>query len=126
MKKFVKESLYEKFTEGGDPIKDLGIGMIDKITSEALSYLYDPTNQLKEIKKKEPELADLIEVAQDLEAEGIIQLGDYFDWKTEDEMWNYIYKKAKGRFYYNGTPDTDGVMVVFSKIELPSAEKIEQ
>jgi hypothetical protein len=120
-----EKDINEKFTEDSDPIQDLGIGITHKITSEALFYLYDPSNEVEEIEKNDPDLGLLIRAAQDLEAEGIIKLGKYFDWTEDEEMWKYIYKYKKGRFVYNGTPDTDGVLVVFSKIELPSAERIE-
>jgi hypothetical protein len=123
--KLVKESLTEKFQEKSDPIRDLDISMIHKITSEALSYLYDPSNEVEEIEKDDPDLGMLIRTAQDLEAKGIIKLGKYFDYTEDEEMMDYIYKNVRGRFVYNGTPDTDGVAVVFSKIELPNAEEIE-
>jgi hypothetical protein len=61
---------------------------------------------------------------QDLEQEGIIENGNVFDWSSKAEMENYISKNAKGRYVYDGNPNSDTTWVIFSKIKLPKADKI--
>jgi hypothetical protein len=61
--------------------------------------------------------------------EKYLHLGGFFDWKEESKMWTSIErfrKKHRGYTYlYNAYPGGDGTMVVFSKIELPRAERVE-
>jgi hypothetical protein len=123
--KIVKESINEKFTKDSDPISDMGIGIINKITSEALLYLYGYSNEdIEEVEKENPEFGNQINAAIELQLKGIIKPGNYFDWQNEYELQDYIRKNAKDRYVYNGTPNTSGCWVIFSKIELPSADEI--
>lgn len=59
MIKLVKESLYEAFSEGGDPIEDMGIGVLSKYkdildsTYKFWNYVETKdTNRIKDIIKK--------------------------------------------------------------------------
>jgi len=64
MKKLVKESLYEKFTEGGDPIEDMGIGMAAKIKKAMDTYYkYKYFNELDATFKDVNRIRDIVEKA---------------------------------------------------------------
>jgi hypothetical protein len=129
--------------EETNPLKKLGIGLehfIKKITSEDLELLsiYLDHNKEKEFiemciengdseeeAKKELEKAKRIKIA----LKGHIFIGNFFDWKEEEEMERYISKvigpNRKYHYAYNAYPGGDGWYVVFSDIELPNAEFIE-
>ena len=117
----------EKFNQYSDPVKDLKIGIISKITSEDLSFLYGYSED--EIKEMRDELGnDTVEqilTAMELEDKGIIETGNYFDYLDEHhELLDYIEKYAEGRYVYDGSPHDDGTWVIFSEIELLSATKV--
>jgi len=123
--KIIREHINEKFTQDSDPINDMGIGFVNKITSEALYYLYGHSDEdIEKIEKENPDFGNQINAALELQHQGIIKVGNYFYWQEIDEMQEYIRKNAKGRYVYNGTPNTDGCWVIFSKIELPSADEV--
>jgi len=123
--KIIREHINEKFTKDSDPISDMGIGIINKITSEALYYLYGYSNEdMEKIEKENSDFGNQINAALELQHQGIIKTENYFDWQEVDEMQEYIRKNAKGRYVYNGAPNTDGCWVIFSKIELPSADEV--
>jgi hypothetical protein len=92
-------------------------------TSTHLNYLYDPWDNAKDFKKEYPKEAHLVDLVQKLEAEGILENGDSFDREDQEKMEEYIKKNAKGRYVYDGAADSDSV--IFSKIKLPKATKIE-
>jgi len=61
--KIVKESLYEKFTEGGDPISDMGIGFAPKIKKAMETYYrYGSSYTLPEFKDNQ-RIRDIVEKA---------------------------------------------------------------
>ena len=123
--RLIREHINEKFIKDSDPISDMGIGIINKITSEALYYLYGYSDEdIEEIEKKNPDFGNQINAALELQHQGIIKTENYFDWQEVDEMQEYIRKNAKGRYVYNGAPNTDGCWVIFSKIKLPSADEV--
>jgi len=55
-------------------------------------------------------------------------VGDFFDWKEEDEMLSYIRKHLRKhplyKYAYNAYPGGDGTSLVFSKVKLPKAEEV--
>jgi hypothetical protein len=104
---------------------DFQRGLASKITSTHLNYLYDPWDNAKDFKIEYPKEAYLVDLVQELEAEDVLESGDSFDWDDKEEMKEYIKKNAKGRYVYDGATGTDTAWVVFSKIKLPKADKIE-
>jgi hypothetical protein len=111
------------FERKQDPLKAMDVGkqhiIIDSITSEDLYAFVSSRVFSDEI--EDPERFKVIEKALKKE----VTVGEYFDWKEDDKLEKYLRKKQKDRFVYNTTPEADGVLVVFSKIKLPSAEEIE-
>jgi len=84
---FLKESLNEKFTEDSDPIKDMGIGMIQKALKTNTSYFTDEeyANWLVNLL---PIILDTDEIPEDI-------LGKVFtiDWKYFPKINEFINNK---------------------------------
>lgn len=145
--KLVPESLNElhQFERGKDPKRALRIGkqhLIPEITSEdleAISVIYDSDGQinsfedfvdfhgiedddLEEAKADYDRLQDIL-----IALEGDIEWGEYKDWKEYDEVRDYLKHNTPEDmpYIYNAFPGGDGIQIVFSSVELPSAEEID-
>jgi len=131
--KIVKENI--NFERGLDPKASMQIGdaaiLPQIITSDDLcgvSYIdqwddmLDPDRDADQIEEDDKRYVFLKRVKRFLK--GKVTFGQYFDWKEDQEMEEYIRKYARGRYVYTYTPGQDGAGVAFSKIELPKAEEI--
>lgn len=130
------------FQRGQDPKTALDVGVIKSITSEDLSllgfgWLYDEQRFDEEEFKREYNFAgdsaqekkETLErakaVAKILE-DRIIMYYPFFDWKEESEMYAFIksHPFLGYPYLYDAVPSMDEWRIVFSKIELPNAEKV--
>lgn len=129
----LKESV--NFERGIDPKSSMRIGnaailpqMITSDDLEGVIYLdqwdemVDPDRDADQIKEDDKRYAYLKRIEKFIE--GKVTFGEYFDWKEDQQMEEYIRKYARGRYVYTYTPGMDGAGVAFSKIELPNAEEI--
>jgi hypothetical protein len=141
----IEESV--NFERGKDPKRKLQIGksrLIPEITSEdleAIETMMDD-NGIKDFEEfidfhgidiEHPD--DLEEAKRDYERfsdilivlEGEIEFGEYKDWKEFDEVRDYLkHNTPEDKPYvYNAFPGGDGIQIIFSSIELPSAEEID-
>ena len=59
---------------------------------------------------------------------GKVKVGEFFDWKEEEEMLHYLIKAAhkypEFKYAYDAYPGGDGTQVVLSKVKLPKADKV--
>lgn len=144
--KLVPEALNElhNFQRGKDPKETINIGLnslIPEITSYDLEILSDVIMADNSIRSYEDWYEDHGEdYENDEEAQETynklykialiikdkIEYGEPFDWKEEDNMEEYIENKKPidKPYTYNASPGSDGWWVVFSSVELPSAEPI--
>jgi hypothetical protein len=134
------------FERGKDPKRGLRIGMnhlIPEITSydlEAISTIMedgassfeefvdfhgidtDDPEEMAEAKRDYDRFQDIIiAIGND------IQFGEYKDWKEFGEVRDYLkHNTPEDKPYvYNAFPEGDGIQIVFSSIELPSADEID-
>jgi len=101
MKKIVRESLFEKFTEESDPIKDMGIGMlrgkyladaiVKKLWPELKTYdISGPKIRLKDVKEWAYQWIEAndsefrqkwhISINQELKNPNYYFVEDFFEW----------------------------------------------
>jgi hypothetical protein len=146
--KFVPETLNElhKFQRGQDPKRGLKIGhqhLIPEITSEDLEAIStimedgassfeefvdfhgidtDDPEEMKEAKRDYDRFQDIIiAIGND------IQFGEYKDWKEFGEVKDYLENNTPEDmpYVYDAFPGGDGIQIVFSSVELPSAEEVD-
>lgn len=62
-----------------------------------------------------------------LKLKDVIKVGEYFDWKEEDDMRDYIEDHFKNpyEYVYNAVEGTDGWYVIFSTEKLPLIDIID-
>lgn len=60
---------------------------------------------------------------------GKVKVGEFFDWKEEEDMLHYLLKMARKypefKYVYDAYPGGDGWQVVLSKVKLPKADAVE-
>lgn len=130
----IRESI--DFQRGLDPKASMSIGdaailpqMITSDDLEGVSNLdqwddmLDPDRDADQIEEDNKRYAYIKRVKRFLK--GKVTFGEYFDWKEDQQMEEYIRRYARGRYVYTFTPGMDGAGVAFSKIELPNAEEIQ-
>ena len=144
--KLVPETLNElqTFERGKNPKENIRIGisyLIPEINSydlELLADLFDGSDPVMSYEDWYEDHGDDYENDEEanqtyqklyriaLALDGKIEYGEAFDWKEEEAMDEYIENEAPidKPYTYSANPDSDGWWVVFSSIELPSAEPI--
>lgn len=128
-----------QFERGSDPKKSLDIGE-EYLMKKALDMLREEPWILYDIDEginpetgkfdkkyymdnfndeKDPEELNQLELISRA-LDGKTAMGEYFDWKEEEEMEKYLDKNsAKWNYIYNMDPGGDGWQVFFSNIPLP-------
>jgi len=135
--KIVKEHINEKFEEVSDPVRDLGIGILHRVTSETLEVIGSLEEKavgpedLKGMltKERDPSLKpEFILIAWEM-LKGKLEFGEkynrYADGDDEVSLEEYVDNNANGRYVYDATPWSDEeIMVVFSEVKLPKCTKV--
>ena len=138
----LKESI--AFTRSGDSKRSLDIGSnrfrnkIDEYDLEGiveLSGMIDKNAPISEVMEYMEENWDVEELPEDeietalylwdLYKKGLIEEGEFYDHHEFEKMMDQLPKnQKKWPFAYNGYPEGDGIAVILSKVEFPSAENL--
>jgi len=135
--KIVREHINEKFEDISDPVRDLGIGILHKVTSETLEIIgaleeksLAPEDLKSDLRgETQPSLQPEFVIAAWEMLKGKLEFGQkynrYADGDDEIGLEEYVDDHSKGRYVYDATPWSDEeILVVFSKVKLPKCKKV--
>ncbi len=118
---------FNKFlNEGNSELPEILLDEIKKIDSSVLEFMSIIQEDGIEAIEIDDDNRDLVELAKWMlvVTKDIIEFGEMFDWKEDDEMDEYIADNSNGRYVYNYYPGGDSWGVAFSTVKLPNAEEI--
>lgn len=118
---------FDKFlNEGNSEVPEILLDEIKKIDSSVLEYMSIIQEDGIEVIEIDDNNRDVVELAKSMLTitKDIIEFGEMFDWKEEDELREYVEENSNDRYTYNYYPGGDSWGVAFSTVRLPKAEEI--